>query len=111
MKVSQAKKTPTINPKKVQKVYAALVAAFQETKLTVPEILLAYSNLGYSLGASIGGYSSGQGPSISDLQKAYATNPTVDIALMLQALTTGTWVEDLEKKIEDIKAEKKNGKR
>ena len=110
IKVTKADKTPAINPKKVEKVYIKLIEAFKETKLTVPEIILAYSNLGYSLGASIGGYKDGKGPSVQDLQKAYATNPTIDVALMLDALTVGTWVDDLEKKYEEVLAEQKVNK-
>ena len=43
------------DPEKVSDVYEKLVEVFQDAKLTTGEILIAYGNLGYTLGASIQG--------------------------------------------------------
>jgi hypothetical protein len=32
----------------------------------------------------------------------YATKPSIDVALMLQGMTTTLWVDDLNKTMEDI---------
>lgn len=84
------------SPAKVEKCYEELVEVFQKHKLSVREILIAYGNLGYTLGASIEGFS-GQGPSASDLEKMYYTNPTVGVALMSQGLLVTSWDESYEK--------------
>lgn len=95
-----SKTNSTINyldNERCEKLYTDLVAVFQKHRPTIGEILIAYGNLGYTLGASIGGYDQ-QGPSLEELQKLYYTSPErVDIALMIQGITTTTWLEDLEK--------------
>lgn len=90
-----------VSRSKIEKAYTELVKVFNKHKLTVPEILIAYGNLGYTLGASIGGYKD-MGPSAKDLELLYATKPTIDVALMLQGLTTTLWVDDLNKTMEKI---------
>lgn len=107
MKITKAKKQKHINPDKINKVYVQLVNIFKETKLTVPELLLTIGNLTYTLGASIGGYESGKGPSEIELAKLHATNPTIDVALMISGLHVASWVGDLEKKQEEIIAKDK----
>ena len=91
------------NKKNLDKVYTKLVKIFQEAKLDVRDILTIYGNLGYTLGASIGGYQT-KGPNIEELNHLYATNPTVDVALMIQSINTVLWAEDLGKTIESIKS-------
>ena len=91
-----------IDLEKTDKAYTELIEIFQKYKLNVKEILLAYGNLGYSLGASIGGYHQ-KGPSPEQLQHLYATNPTVDVALMIQGVQTTFWADDVGKTAEDIK--------
>ncbi len=97
-----------VSRSKIDKAYADLVQVFNKYKLTVPEILIAYGNLGYALGASIGQYKD-KGPSAQELELMYATKPSIDVALMLQGLTTTLWVDDLNKTIEDIIKEKEKG--
>lgn len=94
-------KDTRVSKSKIDKAYTELVKVFNKHKLTVPEILIAYGNLGYTLGASIGGYTD-KGPSAKDLELMYATKPTIDVALMLQGMTTTLWVDDLNKTMEDI---------
>lgn len=94
-------KDTRVSKAKIDKAYSELVKVFNKHKLTVPEILIAYGNLGYTLGASIGGYKD-KGPSAKDLELMYATKPTIDVALMLQGMTTTLWVDDLSKTMEDI---------
>ena len=69
--------------------YEDLVEVFQKHKLTVGEIIVAYGNLGYALGASIGGFSE-KGPSPEELKKLYYEHPgRLD-------LTVTTWYGDWE---------------
>jgi hypothetical protein len=94
---------------KADKLYKDLMAVFRKHKPIVKDILLAYSNLGYNLGASIGGYKD-KGPSVQELELMYATNPNIAVSLMINAINMNMWVDDLEKTVEDIKKEqeKKN---
>lgn len=89
---------------KVEKVIKKLHQVFNKAGLTVPEILVAYGNLGYHLGAAIAGVSGPEGPNLQLLQREYYRNPTVDVALMLQGLTITSWEEDFRKlpKLSDL---------
>lgn len=102
-KVTKVENSNNVSVSKVDKVYKECVKAFQRTKLSVQEILLVYGNLGYTLGASIGGFE--KGPSVQELEKLYAENPNLAIALMLNGLTVTTWIDDLNKTIKDIENE------
>ena len=62
----------------------------------VGEIVLAYGELGYCIGAALGGYKE-KGPTLDELNKAYYTNPSLSSALMLQGLTVKSWIEDIRK--------------
>jgi len=84
------------DPDKVNRVYEKLVNIFQEEKLSVGEIIIAYGNLGYTLGASIEGYD-GEGPSLEELTKKYYSDPTLGIALMIQGITVTSWYSSWEK--------------
>jgi uncharacterized protein YejL (UPF0352 family) len=91
-------KTLQFDPDKCNEMLSELMAIFQKHQPTVGEILTVYGNLGYSLGASIGGYQ-GKGPSPEELKQMYYEKPgRVDVALMLEGLTVTTWFEDWEKK-------------
>ena len=97
-------RTSNFDPSKVESAYEKLVKIFQEEKLTVGEIIVAYSNLGYVLGASIEGITE-ERKSIGDLEKIYATEPTIGVALCLQSIHTATWYTDhldQEKKKENV---------
>ena len=81
-----------MNETKANEALAKLISVFQETKLTVGEILIVYGNLGYALGASIEGYQE-KGPSIEELKRLYYSQPSVGIAMMLQGITVTSWYE------------------
>jgi len=108
MKIMTTKDFPKrleFDPDKTNDTYEKLVNIFKDQKLTTGEILIAYGNLGYTLGASIAGYK-GTGPSIEELKKSYYENPTVGVALMLAAFEITNWYEDWSKqkiKQEDTK--------
>lgn len=86
--------TDTFNAERCSDLYEDLVAVFQKHKPTVGEILIAYGNLGYTLGASIGHYDE-KGPGLEELKKLYYSEPgRLDVALMLQGLTVTAWYED-----------------
>jgi hypothetical protein len=90
-------------PKKLNKVYTELIKVFNDNpKLTIKELLIVYGHLGYTLGASIAGYS-GKAPGTKELTDKYMIEPTVDTALMLQGLQTILWAEDLGKTLEQVK--------
>lgn len=104
VKVKKLEDDSDVSRAKIEKLYSDLVKVFSKHKPNVKEILLAYGNLGYCLGASIGGYED-KGPSVKELELLYATKPTIDVALMLNGLTVTLWVDDLSKTIENIKQE------
>lgn len=96
--IEEPKKTLSFDPEKCALLYEELIKVFQKHKPTVGEILIAYGNLGYALGASIGGHE-GSGPSVDKLKELYYSEPgKVDVALMLQGLLITSWYEDWEKK-------------
>ena len=104
--IERPKETLHFNPERCNDLYTELVEVFQKHKPTVGEIIIAYGNLGYTLGASIGGFDE-KGPGIEELKKLYYTEPgRLDLALMLQGLTITTWYEDWEK----IQLSKQQGK-
>lgn len=74
--------------------YEELVEVFKKHKPTVGEILIAYGNLGYALGASIGEFSE-KGPGIDELKQLYYQHPKrLDLALMLQGMNITSWFDD-----------------
>lgn len=92
MSVEAPGKTLSFDPERCTQVLEELVEIFRKHKPTVGEILIAYGNLGYTLGASIGKYE--KGPSIEELEELYYKEPgRLDVALMIQGLQTTTWYE------------------
>jgi hypothetical protein len=89
-----------IDEEKLEKRLTKIHKLFQG--LTVPEILIAYGNLGYHLGASLAGFSSqefdGIGPDEATLSHEYYKNPTIDVALMIQGLQITTWEKNFYQK-------------
>ena len=101
-------KTIQFNPDKCSLLLTEIVELFQKHSPTEGEILVAYWNLGYTLGASIEGYIE-TGPSVEELKKSYYSKPTVGIALMLQGIEVTGWYQDHKKEItkeKDIKEKK-----
>jgi hypothetical protein len=92
------KKTLQFDPDKCSELLDKLLQAFQELGPTVGEIIVAYGNLGYSLGAAIEGHES-NGPDIEELKKKYYADPTVGTALMLQGIEVTNWFQDHEEKV------------
>lgn len=83
------------NEKKVSKCHDDLIKVFQKHGLTVPEIVIVYGNLGYTLGASIEGYK-GTGPSQDEVIKKYYQNTdNIGNALMAQGAIITTWYTTL----------------
>jgi hypothetical protein len=85
-------KTLAFDPNKVEQCYSDLVDVFRKHKLRVGEILIAYGNLGYTLGASIEGYDE-KGPGAEELKQLHMTQPSPGTGLMIQGLTITTWYE------------------
>lgn len=92
------KKTLQFDPDKCSQLLDKLLQAFQEHGPTVGEILVAYGNLGYSLGAAIEGHKS-NGPDVEELKKKYYADPTVGTALMLQGIEVTNWFQDHEENV------------
>lgn len=88
--------TPNFDPQKVDSIYKRLVETFSEAGLTTEEIVVAYGNLGYALGASVHGISEGKGPSPEELRKLYYTTPTIGVALMSQGMEITSWFKQLQ---------------
>src|SRR5262245_5584559 len=72
-----------------------IISVLKKYNLRVQDLILLYGNLGYSIGASIAGIDTKEGPSIEELQKQYYEKPSIDIAMMLQGMLTTTWYEDV----------------
>lgn len=69
--------------------------------MSVGELVLAYGNLGYKLGANIRRQTMDKNfvsepPDIELLNKLYYLGATIDIALMINALHVASWIEDLD---------------
>lgn len=97
MKTETPKKTLEFDPERCNDLFTELVEVCKKHNPSVGEILIAYGNLGYTLGASIGGFGK-KGPSINELKQLYYQYPNrLDLGLMLQGLTVTTWYGDWEK--------------
>lgn len=84
-----------IDEKKVENTIEKLHKIFNKAQLTVPEIILAYGNLGYHLGAHIAGFEN-TGPDLETLKREYHLKPTIDVGLMIQGLIITSWEDDLQ---------------
>ena len=86
-------KTIEFDPDKCSALLEELIKAFQTHKPTAGEIIVAYGNLGYTLGAAIEGYEN-KGPDLKELEKRYLANScTVGEALMFQGIITTSWFQ------------------
>ena len=82
------------NDTKIESTLLQIHKILNDAHLNIPELILVYGNLGYQLGAAIAGYRAGEkGPDVETLQRLHATNPTVDVNLMLQGLLVTEWEE------------------
>ena len=79
---------------KVQELHDQVIALFRDAKLTVGEILVAYGNVGRTLGGAIEGYTSI--PDVEDLEKEYYRKSTPGLALCLQGNEVISWYAKLE---------------
>lgn len=86
-----------IDNKKIEKTIEKIHKIINKTDLNIAEIIIAYGNLGYHLGASMAGFED-QGPSLPVLQQEYYRNPTVDVGLMLQGLLITSWEDSFKVK-------------
>lgn len=75
---------------KANEVLGQCIEAFQGANLRTQDLVVVWGNLGYSLGASIEGFTE-SGPSLEELQQAYHQNPTIGIAMMLQGMMATLW--------------------
>lgn len=100
--------TRNFDAQKCSALYEDLILTFQKHKATVGEILIAYGNLGYALGASIGEFTE-KGPSIEELNKLYYAEPgRLDVALMVTGLQVSSWYDEWQKLLEEKVKEKEN---
>lgn len=91
------------DPEACSKMYQELVEIFKKYKPTVGEILIAYGNLGYTLGASIGQWPN-PGPSVQELEKIYYSDQArLDAAMMLMGHQVTEWYNDYQKLVIDKK--------
>ena len=94
MSLERPETSQFFDEEKCSKLYEELLNVFQKHKPTVAEIIVAYGNLGYSLGASIEGYGD-KGPPFEEIEKMYYEEPgKLGVAFMLQAFTTLKWYDD-----------------
>lgn len=97
MAITTPKKKLGFDPDKAAALLEELIEVFQKHRPTVGESITVFSNLLYTIGASIGEFGE-KGPGIKELERLYyAESGRMDVALMLQGLTMSTWFEDWEK--------------
>lgn len=94
-KVERPEKTIQFDPDKCSEMYEELVEVFKKYHPTVGEILIAYGNLGYTLGASIGGYKD-KGPGPEELQTLYYTMQQEPLSKQISFALMGTGFQVLE---------------
>lgn len=82
---------------KVSECLEDIIGILNKHRLSYEEIVLMFSNLSYTLGASMDGYKE-KGPSIDELEKMYYTKPTAGIALMMTGMEASVWYNNLIKK-------------
>ena len=100
-------KTLAFDPKKVEQCYSDLIEVFQKHRLTTGEILIAYGNLGYALGAAVEGYKE-KGPGPDELKRLYYSKATPGVGLMLSGLTISSWYDTyLKTKVDEENKENK----
>ena len=97
--------TKDLNVERVSSLIEDLIKVFQHHKPTVKEIILAYGNLGYTLGACIDNWKN-KGPDERTLLRLHKEKPSVGSALMLQGIQVCTWAEGDLSAREDIEEEK-----
>lgn len=86
----------------VDSVARAVVSLINTKKLSVAEMLQLISDTCYAIGASLEGYKE-RGPQLEELRKLYYQDSTrVGVALMLQGLMVGTWIQGLEVVEEEV---------
>jgi hypothetical protein len=85
-----SKKTTT------EKAVKQLIQVINSYDFTISEIVYVFSQLGYAIGASIAGLTE-ETVDLPTLERQYYSNPTIDIALMLQSTLISTWIEDFKK--------------
>ena len=87
-------KTIEFDPDKCSSLLEDLIKIFQTHKPTAGEIIVAYGNLGYTLGAAIEGCAD-KGPNIEELEKKHLANKcTLGEAMMLQGILTTSWFQN-----------------
>lgn len=96
-----------VDDQKLDKVIQKLHKVINKADLNVTEIILAYGNLGYHLGASMAGFED-KGPDLETLKREYYLNPTIDVGLMLQGLMITGWENSFEQKPELSRFAKEN---
>ena len=79
---------------KVDRVLSLVLKTLNREKLTERELLMLLSTLGYSIGASMEGFTD-NGPSEKKLEQQYYESPTPGVGLMLQSLLLSTWINDI----------------
>jgi hypothetical protein len=89
----------SVNERRLGKLLAKLNRIITRRNLNPRELVLLCGNLCYFVGAAIGGYTGKTGPSLEELQTRYYTEPTLDVALMLQGLTVASWADNPQLKI------------
>jgi hypothetical protein len=88
---------PAVSPAdeaRVIKVLAKVMKVINKHNMTITDLIVMYGNLGYHIGASIAGVDPNSGPTLTELEQAYYTNPTIDVSLMIQGLQTTEWEKD-----------------
>lgn len=99
-----------IDEEKVNVVLTRLIEAFQDPKLNRLEILLALSNLLFTIGASIKDYKDPI-PSVNEILQQFMTTPhDLGLALMAQGIEMNMqWIPALEKMETDYLDNTKRG--
>jgi len=88
-----------MNEKKINKTVEKAIKLLDKEKLSIEELIVAIGNLAIVAGSNIAGLE-GQVIDPDILNKEYYSNPTIDVALMLQGYFIIALADDYKKKPE-----------
>lgn len=91
------KKSTVVDVPKCENALDKLQKTFNESKLSLKELIWVYGQLGYNIGATL----EGKAFNLEEVQKEYYTKPRLGIALQVQGLQIQTWTDAIEESRDD----------
>lgn len=89
-----------INVEKCEKTLDELQDVLNKAKLNLQELVWAYGQLGYNIGATLEGVAF----TVDEATKEYYEKPRLGVSLMVQGLHVQTWVDKIKGSRDDNKS-------